>query len=272
MERKWYQQTWFLIVMMIVFWPVGVYLVYKNQFMSKNAKFGLVGGFFGLLFLLAMIPSGNQDSSTTKQPTSSQQSQQEQAVQESAEDKETRLEEERQRAEEERQRKEEERQRKEEERQRKEEEARQKEEQRKYEAELKWQQQEEERRRAEEQAIRDAERKRQEELRRYTEVSADTLLAELDSNAALANRNYLGKKLKVVGKLESIDSSGDSIMLDGFGEYFSLSAIHCHIDTSDKRQEDYVLSLRRGQRVTAYGTVSRVGDVIGYAIDVDYFE
>lgn len=40
-EKKWYDNTWLVIILCIVFFPVGVYALWKNQSISKGWKIGV---------------------------------------------------------------------------------------------------------------------------------------------------------------------------------------------------------------------------------------
>lgn len=108
--------------------------------------------------------------------------------------------------------------------------------------------------------------------REYITVSATTLANELENNAAAAQKKYKNKYLKVTGKLGTIDSDGDYISIDDPTNDFSLSGVQCFIDKSDKNQSNFVLNLRKGQIVTAYGKITDVGELLGYHMDVDKFE
>lgn len=49
-STKWYEKTWLLILACVIFFPVGLYGVYKSQKIDKNLKYG-VFGFFAVLIL-----------------------------------------------------------------------------------------------------------------------------------------------------------------------------------------------------------------------------
>lgn len=48
---QFYKQTWFGIIMLFVFWPIGLYLILKYS--GKITKI-IVGAFFGLIFIVAL--------------------------------------------------------------------------------------------------------------------------------------------------------------------------------------------------------------------------
>lgn len=56
-KRKWYQTTVAVIVLLIVFWPVGLYLMWKYTSWAKGLKITLsvIAGLFGILFIYAAL-------------------------------------------------------------------------------------------------------------------------------------------------------------------------------------------------------------------------
>lgn len=106
----------------------------------------------------------------------------------------------------------------------------------------------------------------------YTAVDVGTMKADLDNNAAAAQKKYKGKNLKITGRLGSIDSDGDYISVLDANDQFAVFGVHCSINKKDKAQEDYVLSLKKDQMVTAYGTITDVGELMGFTMKVDKFE
>ena len=111
---------------------------------------------------------------------------------------------------------------------------------------------------------------KQEKQKEYTPITVSTLMQELEGNAASASKKYKGKDLKVTGILEVIDADGNYISLHG--DQYSITGVRCDINKKDKAQEDYLLNVQKGQTVTAYGTVSDVGEIMGYSLKVDKFE
>ena len=49
-STKWYEKTWLLILACVIFFPVGLYGVYKSQKIDKNLKY-VIFGFFAVLIL-----------------------------------------------------------------------------------------------------------------------------------------------------------------------------------------------------------------------------
>lgn len=113
---------------------------------------------------------------------------------------------------------------------------------------------------------------REAKQREYITVSVSTLVNELENNAAAAQKKYKNKYVKVTGKLGTIDSDGDYISIDDPADAFSITGVQCFINKNDKKQSNFVLNLRKGQTVTAYGKITDVGELLGYHLEVDRFE
>lgn len=74
-KKKWYQSTWAAILFLVLFFPVGLYLMWQHTKWPKTAKW-LITGFFGLMVLgSAMSGSKTSTSTTTPQPTQAAQEQ-----------------------------------------------------------------------------------------------------------------------------------------------------------------------------------------------------
>ena len=94
------------------------------------------------------------------------------------------------------------------------------------------------------------------------EVTAKTLIDDLEENALSAKTKYDGKKVIVTGELSNIDASGDYFSITG-GD-FTLTGVRIDID------EDLVATVsafKKGQMVTVTGTVTDVGEILGYSIE-----
>jgi hypothetical protein len=110
-----------------------------------------------------------------------------------------------------------------------------------------------------------------EQPKQYTEVDVNVLNEDLKNNAAAAQKKYKGQNLKITGKLGTIDSDGNYISIKST-QGIDFTGVHCTINKKDKAQEDFVLALQKDQMVTAYGTITDVGEVMGYSLKVDKFE
>ena len=51
-KKKWYQKTWFIILMLVIFFPVGLFLLWKCTKLKKPLKF-LITALVGLIFIFA---------------------------------------------------------------------------------------------------------------------------------------------------------------------------------------------------------------------------
>lgn len=107
--------------------------------------------------------------------------------------------------------------------------------------------------------------------KQYALVDANTMMADLERNAAAAQQRYKGQLLCVDGRVGVIDSNGDYILIQSDDE-FAITGIMCYLNKSDKNQKNFLMSIQKGQRVRAYGEINDVGEVIGYSLTVDTFE
>lgn len=96
------------------------------------------------------------------------------------------------------------------------------------------------------------------------EVTARQLQEELKTNALGASNKYKGKRVKVTGNVSNIDSSGAYFSITG--EEFSLTNIMCRIN---KDQAAQVAGFSKDQQVVVTGTVTDVGEVMGYTIKTE---
>ena len=106
--------------------------------------------------------------------------------------------------------------------------------------------------------------------KQYAAVDANALMAELERNAAAASKRYKGQSVCVSGRVGVIDSNGDYILLQSDNE-FAITGVMCYLNSRDKSQEDFLMSVSNGQYIRAYGTIDDVGEVIGYSLKVDKF-
>ena len=100
---------------------------------------------------------------------------------------------------------------------------------------------------------------------KYIIVDIDEMVAILNQNAARASKNYKGKYVKFTGTLANIDSNGDYFSVAGRDTF--LKDFFCSIRS--KEQLNVVLNKSTGSRITVWGKISDVGEVLGYRIKVD---
>ncbi|MRF37174.1 hypothetical protein GIJ44_21025, partial [Staphylococcus sp. KY49P] len=69
-NEKWYQRNWFVIFTLIIFFPVGLFLMWYFKKWNKSARW-VITGIFALLLIISFFTedesqSENQEKSTTK--------------------------------------------------------------------------------------------------------------------------------------------------------------------------------------------------------------
>jgi len=99
-----------------------------------------------------------------------------------------------------------------------------------------------------------------------TAVTVDDLVDALNANALNASNTYKGAYVELTGKLSNIDSSGKYFSLAPIDEEFSFDTILCNIN---KDHLDAVSQFTTGQNVTVIGTITDVGEVLGYTLTVE---
>ena len=65
MERKWHEKTWIIVLLIIFFWPIGLFLFLKNKYYSKASR--LLVGLILLIFLGVVVSSGNKSADNKPQ-------------------------------------------------------------------------------------------------------------------------------------------------------------------------------------------------------------
>ena len=110
----------------------------------------------------------------------------------------------------------------------------------------------------------------QEAPKNYAEADIDVLLNDAKNNAAKANRDYKGKYVKIVnGTVFNIESNARYIQLEGSDPY---TLIHVTCNPKDSKVKDAMINLSKNQRVTVYGKITDVGEIMGYQLDMDKVE
>lgn len=100
-------------------------------------------------------------------------------------------------------------------------------------------------------------------------VKTDTLIDALKENELNASNTYKDKYVELTGKLSVIDSSGKYIGLSPINDDYSLRTVMCYIT---QEQKDIVAGLKKDSLVTVIGTITDVGEVMGYSMKVDSFK
>ena len=104
----------------------------------------------------------------------------------------------------------------------------------------------------------------------YADADVNVLIKEAKENAAAANQNYGKKDVKIVGgKIDNIDSDVKYVSVGGTDVNYSMIHIRCDVDSKNSDLKDNILKLKKGQAVTVYGTITKVGDLVGYSMKLD---
>lgn len=100
-------------------------------------------------------------------------------------------------------------------------------------------------------------------------VNVDTLVEALNKNALNASSTYKGKYVEVTGRLSNIDASGTYFSLDPLYSKFSFQGLICHITIE---QRAIVAMFEADDIVTVTGTITGVGEILGYSMKVESFK
>lgn len=99
-----------------------------------------------------------------------------------------------------------------------------------------------------------------------TAVTVDELISALDENALKAAEKYEGMYVELTGELNGIDASGNYFNLYPSNDDWAFTGVQCDIE---EEHLDRVMEFTDGQQVTVVGTISDVGEVLGYWLDVE---
>lgn len=70
-SKKWHEKTTYIIICLILFFPVGLYFMWKNNIWSKKARW-----IISIFFLLAIVSSSDDKNSSTTSSSSNENVQQ----------------------------------------------------------------------------------------------------------------------------------------------------------------------------------------------------
>ena len=104
----------------------------------------------------------------------------------------------------------------------------------------------------------------------YTVVDLRTLLDELDENALRAESKYQDARVEVTGRISTIDSDGSYISIkpvDADSFEYLLVSVTCRL--RNNAQRDFVITKNVGDTVTVKGTITSIGEILGYTIKID---
>lgn len=106
----------------------------------------------------------------------------------------------------------------------------------------------------------------------YADADINVLIKEAKENAASANQNYKKKDVKIIGgKILNIDSDLKYITVEGTDPNYTMLHVRCDIKSDNKDLKDSILKLKKGENVTVYGTITDVGDLMGYSLKLQQF-
>ncbi|MHB8124624.1 MAG: OB-fold protein [Desulfitobacteriaceae bacterium] len=100
-------------------------------------------------------------------------------------------------------------------------------------------------------------------------VTVDKLVEDLDGNALSASETYNGKYVEVTGELSVIDSAGKYFTINPLSGAFTLTGVQCRIT---QEQKGTVAKFTSKQKLTVTGTITDVGEIMGYAMKVESIE
>ncbi len=107
----------------------------------------------------------------------------------------------------------------------------------------------------------------------YADADINVLIKEAKENAASVNQNYKKKDVKIIGgKILNIDSDLKYITVEGTDPNYTMLHVRCDIKSDNKDLKDSILKLKKGENVTVYGTITDVGDLMGYSLKLDKIE
>lgn len=98
-------------------------------------------------------------------------------------------------------------------------------------------------------------------------ADADDLFNYLHDNPLKAKQTLQNVYVEVTGRVTNIDSSGKYFSISRIEEQmFDMDSILCSIS---KEHLDSVMDFQMGQLVTVTGTITSVGEVLGYGLTVE---
>lgn len=102
----------------------------------------------------------------------------------------------------------------------------------------------------------------------YKAYKVDKLMKDLEENAASAQEKYQDKSVALTGKLSNIDASGDYIDLVPVKDQYAVIGVQCYTNGDDEILSQ-VKKLKTGKTYVVKGTITDVGEVLGYSLDID---
>ena len=104
----------------------------------------------------------------------------------------------------------------------------------------------------------------------YQSVTVKQLFDELEANALRAEKTYQDAYVAVTGKLSTIDCDGSYITIIASNDEWGLEWVQCYI--TDDSQMDKIINFNKGDKITVYGQITTIGEIIGYGLDITDIE
>ena len=102
----------------------------------------------------------------------------------------------------------------------------------------------------------------------YEVVDLQQMMDELDTNALKAEKTYQGMYVQITCKIANFDSDGKYISVEPVdADEWNFKTALCYIKNDE--QLNFLLEKAVGDTITIKGKVKSIGEVIGYAFDID---
>lgn len=103
----------------------------------------------------------------------------------------------------------------------------------------------------------------------YIETTVDQLYNDLDANSMRAKETWDSQYIRVVGRLNSIDSDGAYLTIAPSDSGFSFNNLQCSIPDA---LQDQVKNLNIDDIVLVQAQIDMVGDILGYHADLIWIQ
>ena len=100
----------------------------------------------------------------------------------------------------------------------------------------------------------------------YIPYTVNQMMEDLNANAMKASSIYKDQNIEITGKLKNIDSSGAYISLYSDNEW-DFIGVTCYLKNDEQREQ--VMNMSIGDTVTLKGKCTEVGEVLGYALNIE---
>lgn len=99
-----------------------------------------------------------------------------------------------------------------------------------------------------------------------TVVTAKKMISDLEANALKAQTTYDNKRVQVTGYVDNIDAQGKYFSIVGSPGDFVLTGVTIDITPDQKAT---VANFDKDQKVVVTGTVTSIGEVLGYRVKAE---